>query len=286
MTATLPAPAHDRPARRARRGTRTGVPWLALAVLLAFALAVAWPGALAPQDPFAENIAQRLSPPSTAHLFGTDELGRDLFSRVVHGARASLLTALGALGFAIGLGLLIGLPAGYLGGATDRLLMAAVDVLLALPSLLISLIVVSGLGTGRANLALAVGLASVPALARVTRAEVLRISTQPFVEAAHGYGLSRPRILLRHVLPHSRGPILALAALELATMVLSVSALSFLGYGAQPPDPEWGTLIAAGRSYFATSWWLTALPGAVLAVVVLALHRAGRALGATEVRPV
>ncbi|MGW7291939.1 ABC transporter permease [Streptomyces xiamenensis] len=268
---------------RQRRGA--AVPWAALAVLVLAVAAVLLPGVLAPQDPLAESIAERLAPPSAHHLFGTDELGRDLFSRVVHGARASLSTALGALAFAAGLGVLIGLAAGYLGGAVDRALMGVVDVLLALPSLLISLLIVSGLGTGQVNLAVAVGIASVPALARVTRAEVLRVSSQTFVEAAAGYGLSRRRILLRHVLPHARGPIVALGALELATMILSVSALSFLGYGAQPPDPEWGNLIAAGRTYFVTSWWLTALPGAVLAAVVLALHRLGRSLGAREGGP-
>ncbi|UED87831.1 ABC transporter permease [Streptomyces profundus] len=269
----------DRPRRSLRR---TGVPWLALAVLALVGAAALLPGLVAPADPFGENIAERLTPPSAEHLFGTDELGRDLLSRVVHGARASLATALLALALAFGLSLAIGLAAGFLGGLVDRVLMAGVDVLLALPSLLISLLVVSGLGTGPVNLAAAVGIASVPALARVTRAEVLRVSSRTFVEAAGGFGLARHRVLLRHVLPHARGPITALAALELATMVLSVSALSFLGYGAQPPDPEWGNLIAGGRDHFATSWWLTTLPGAVLACAVLALHRVGRALGATE----
>ncbi|MET9555589.1 ABC transporter permease [Streptomyces sp. NPDC006645] len=241
---------------------------------------------MAPRDPLAQDVAQRLRPPSTQHLFGTDELGRDLFSRVIHGAQASLSIALLALVFALGLSVLIGLTAGYFGGAADRVLMAAVDVLLALPSLLLSLLIVSGLGTGPVNLAVAVGIASVPALARVTRAEVLRVSAATFVEAARGFGLPRRRILARHVLPHARGPVTALGALELATIVLSVSALSFLGYGTQPPDPEWGSLIAGGRDHFATAWWLTTLPGAVLAVVVLALHRVGRMRGASEAGPV
>ncbi|RMI31603.1 ABC transporter permease [Streptomyces triticirhizae] len=268
---TAPAPAATR-----RRAT---APWPALLVLAAVGLAALLPELLAPHDPFTQNVTERLAGPTATHPFGTDELGRDLLSRVVHGTRATLVTALLALAFAFGLSLLVGLAAGYLGGLVDRVLMAGVDVLLALPSLLISLLIVSGLGTGPGNLAVAVGIASVPALARVTRAEVLRVSSQPFVEAAAGFGVARHRVLPRHVLPHARGPISALAALELATMVLSVSALSFLGYGTQPPDPEWGTLIAGGRDYFATAWWLTTLPGAVLACVVLALHRLGRAVG-------
>ncbi|MEV3874838.1 ABC transporter permease [Streptomyces sp. NPDC049906] len=274
MTLVLPSAARHR--------TRAGTPRVALAVLGLAAAAALLPRVVAPRDPFAQDVSARLRPPSTAHPFGTDELGRDLFSRVVLGTQASLGVALLALAFAFSLSVLVGLVAGYFGGPLDRALMAAVDVLLALPSLLVSLLVVSGLGTGPVQLALAVGIASVPALARVTRAEVLRVSGQTFVEAANGFGLSRPRVLVRHVLPHARGPVTALAALELASIVLSVSALSFLGYGTQPPAPEWGNLIAGGRDHFATAWWLTTLPGAVLALVVLALHRVGRVLGASK----
>lgn len=258
------------------------VPWAAVAVLVPVGLAALFPRFLAPEDPFAEDVSRRLLPPSAEHLFGTDELGRDLLSRVVQGAQTTLTTALLALGFALVLSLLIGVLAGYFGGLVDRALMAVVDVLLALPSLLISLLIVFALGAGPVNLAVAVGIASVPAFARVTRAEVLRVSSQSFVEAARGYGLPLRRVLVRHVLPHARGPITALSALELATIVLSVSALSFLGYGARPPNPEWGNLIAEGRAHFTTAWWLTALPGAVLVCLVLALHRVGRIIGARE----
>ncbi|MEV0334362.1 ABC transporter permease [Nocardia sp. NPDC050717] len=265
-----------------RLGDRIAIPFWSVAVLVLVAAAAAFPGVIAPRGPLEVDVSQRLRAPGWEHLFGTDELGRDQFSRVVHGAQASLSTALVALVFAFGLSILLGLCAGYLGGIVDRVLMSVVDVLLALPHLLISLLIVAGLGAGATNIAIAIGIASVPAFTRITRAEVLRVSSHSFVEAAAGYGLSRVRILWRHVLPHARGPITALAALELAGMVLSVSALSFLGYGTKPPAPEWGTLIAEGRNHFATAWWLTVLPGAVLAVVVLALHRAGRGLGAAE----
>lgn len=265
-----------------RFGHRSTTPYWSAAVLAVVAVAAVFPGVIAPDAPLRVDVSQRLQAPGWQHLFGTDELGRDQFSRVVHGAQASLSTALLALVFAFGLSIVLGLCAGYLGGIVDRALMAVVDVLLALPHLLISLLIVAGLGAGATNIAIAIGIASVPAFTRITRAEVLRVSSQTFVEAAAGYGLSRLRILARHVLPHARGPITALAALELASMVLSVSALSFLGYGTKPPAPEWGTLIAEGRNHFATAWWLTVLPGAVLAAVVLALHRAGRALGVSE----
>lgn len=262
--------------------SRSAVPWVAVIVLVIVGVAAAFPSVLAPTGPLDADISQRLLHPSVQHPFGTDEVGRDQFSRVVHGAQVSLSIALLALVFAFGLSVIIGLLAGYLGGTVDRALMAFVDVLLALPSLLIALLIVSGLGAGPANIAIAIGIASVPAFARVTRAEVLRVSSHTFVEAAGGYGFPRYRILWRHVLPHAKGPITALVALELASMVLSVSALSFLGYGTKPPDPEWGNLIASGRSHFATAWWLTVLPGAVLAVFVLALHRVGRAFGRAE----
>ncbi len=262
---------------------RVAIPLWSLATLVLTAVTAAFPEFIAPGDPLAVDVSQRLLAPGLEHLFGTDALGRDQFIRVVHGAQTSLSTALLALTFAFGLSVILGLCAGYLGGTVDRVLMTVVDVLLALPHLLISLLIVAGLGVGATNIAIAIGVASVPAFTRITRAEVRRVSSQPFVEAAAGYGLSRIRILWRHVLPYARGPITALAALELASMVLSVSALSFLGYGTKPPAPEWGTLIAEGRDHFATGWWLTVLPGAVLAVVVLALHRAGRTLGTSEV---
>lgn len=265
------------------RTRRRGSARYGAAAFLALAgFAALFPGVVAPRDPLDVDVSRRLLSPSLEYPFGTDELGRDQLIRVVHGAQASLSTALLALVFAFGLSILIGLLAGYLGGTVDRVLMAGVDVLLALPSLLISLLIVSGLGAGPVKLAAAIGIASVPAFARVTRAEVLRVSSQTFVEAAGGYGLPRHRILWRHVLPHAKGPITALAALELASMVLAVSALSFLGYGTKPPDPEWGNMIAAGRDHFATAWWLTVLPGAVLAGVVLALHRVGRTPGLSE----
>jgi peptide/nickel transport system permease protein len=264
---------------RLRRG---GFPYLAVSIVLLAALAAVAPAALTPYDPLAESIAERLLPPSFIHPFGTDDLGRDLLSRVVYGAWASLSTATLALGFALVASVAVGLAAGYLRGPTDRALMGVIDVLLAVPSLLISLLVVSGLGAGAFEIALAVGIASVPAFARLTRAEVLRVSSETYVEAARGFGLGRVRVLVRHVLPRACGPLAALSALEFAAIVLSVSVLSFLGYGVQPPTPEWGSLIAQGRDHFATAWWLISLPGLVLTVVVVAVHRIGAVLGASR----
>ncbi|MDQ1103001.1 ABC transporter permease [Nocardioides zeae] len=254
----------------------TRLPWAAGAVLVLLAAFALAPQLFAPEGPYAEDIAQRLQAPSASHPFGTDELGRDLLARVVHGTRTTLGTSLLALAVATTLALAVGGVAGYVRGRTDRVLMLGVDALLALPALLVSLLIVFALGSGTLALALAVGLASVPAFARLTRAEVLRVDTQPFTEAARAFGVPGRVVLARHVLPHTVRPLVALAAVELAAILLTVSVLGFLGYGATPPHPEWGTLVAEGRRYFVTAWWLTALPGIVLVVLVLSLHRVGR----------
>ena len=261
-----------------RKTSLNQLPVIAVVVLGVFCAAALFPQFFASEGPFAEDVTRRLQPPSWEHPFGTDELGRDLLSRVVHGTRTTLGTSLLALAIASAIAVSVGIVAGYLRSVTDRVLMLFIDVLLALPTLLVSLLIIFALGAGTVNLALAVGLASVPPFARVTRAEVLRVSAEPFVEAARANGVNPIRILVRHVLPHATRPVIALATLELASIVLAVSVLSFLGYGTTPPNPEWGNLISEGRGYFSTAWWLTGLPGAVLVAFVLALHRLGRSL--------
>jgi peptide/nickel transport system permease protein len=197
---------------------------------------------------------------------------------VVHGAGLSLQATILAVGVGLVAGSAIGLLAGFVGRWVDEALMRGVDVLLAVPSLLLSLALVTALGFGTVKIAVAVGVGTVASFARVMRSEVLRVRTSGYVEAAQSCGVRWYGVLGRHVLPNAYGPVLVLATLEFGVAVLAVSALSFLGYGAPPPAPEWGSLVAEGRNYLATAWWLTALPGLTVALTVLAAGRVARAL--------
>lgn len=255
-------------------------PGLVLSVLALALVAVAAfrPGLLAGGDPLRTAPAENFRPPGAAHWFGTDELGRDVFTRVVHGASLSLRATLIAVAVALVVGGLVGLAAGFVGRWVDDLLMRVVDVLLSIPSLFLSLALVTALGYGTVKVAVAVGLANVADFARVMRSEVLRVRQAVYVEAARGSGSRWPAVLGRHVLPNAAGPVVVLATLQVGAAILAVSALSFLGFGAPPPAPEWGTLISAGRNYLGNAWWLTTLPGLTIAATVLATNRVARAL--------
>ena len=248
--------------------------WLVLALVV---VAAAFPGLLTSVDPL-RNTGVRLSPPSGAHLFGTDNLGRDLFARVVHGTAESVRAVLIAVAVGLAVGSLIGLIAGFVGRWVDDVLMRIIDVLLAVPTLLISLAFIAALGFGTVNIAVAVGIGNIASFARVMRSEVLRIKGTAFVEATTFAGIGRLRVLTRHVLPNAAGPVLVLATLELGLALLNVSALSFLGFGTPPPAPEWGSLVAAGRDYLLAAWWMATLPGLVITATVLSANRIARSL--------
>jgi peptide/nickel transport system permease protein len=289
---TLPAPSGspvEEPAQLRRpRGDGFGHalrfflrrPGLLLSIVVVGLVVVAafWPSLFSGRDPLLGVPTQRFAAPSGGHWFGTDELGRDLFTRVVHGAALSLKATLIAVAVAFVVGGGIGLVAGFVGRWVEDILMRVVDVLLAIPALFLSLALVTALGYGTVKVAVAVGLASVAGFARVMRAEVLRVRQAVFVEAARISGARWYAVLLRHVLPNALGPVLVLATLDFGTAILAVSSLSFLGYGAAPPAPEWGTLIASGRNYLANAWWLSTLPGLTVAALVLATNRIARAL--------
>ncbi|MBO4253676.1 ABC transporter permease [Streptomyces griseorubiginosus] len=251
---------------------------LSVVVLVLVVLASFWPGLFTSQDPLKGVPAQNFRGPSAHHWFGTDELGRDVFSRVVHGAQLSLKATLIAVLVAFVVGGLLGVVAGFVGRWVDDVLMRFVDVLLSIPALFMSLALVTALGYGTVKVAVAVGIASVASFARVARAEVLRVRQAVFVEASRASGARWYSVLGRHVLPNAAGPVIVLATLDFGSSILAVSALSFLGYGAPPPAPEWGTLISDGRNYLANAWWLTALPGLAIAATVLATNRIARAL--------
>lgn len=251
---------------------------IAIIVLGLAALAALWPTLLTSVDPLTGNPADRLLPPGAEHLFGTDHLGRDVFARTVHGSAQTLSASLAAVAIGVGVGVVLGLLSGFFSGVVDAIFMRTVDVLQAVPGLLLSMAVITALGFGTLNVAVAVGVAAVPSFARLTRAEVIRWRSTEFVRAARADGLSAASVLARHILPQVRGPIGALLALEFGSAVLAVSALSFLGFGAPPPQPEWGLLVSEGRDFLAAAWWMTTFPGLVVAAVVLAANRLSHAV--------
>jgi len=256
---------------------RPGLVLSAVVIALVLLAAVA-PAVFTGQDPIAGVPAERLRGPSLSHLFGTDETGRDVFARVVHGAALSLRATVIAVLVALVSGAALGLLAGFRGGWPDSVVMRVIDVVQAVPAILLSLALVTALGFGTTNVAIAVGVSNLAAFARLMRAEVLRVRSGAFVEAARASGVRWSGVLGRHVLPNALGPVLVLATLTFGTAVLEVSALSFLGFGATPPTPEWGALVAGGRGFLATAWWMTTFPGLTVAAVVLATNRLGRAL--------
>ncbi|WP_165369271.1 ABC transporter permease [Rhodococcus sp. Q1] len=258
-----------------RRNAVLVVSSIVLLLAVGFALV---PSVFASGDPLQGVPAEKLQGPSVAHWFGTDNLGRDVYTRVVHGAGLSLTATLVAVGIALVVGSLIGLLSGAVGGALDAALMRLVDVLLSIPALLLSLALVTALGFGTMNVAIAVGVSLVANFARVMRSEVLRVRKALYVEAAFACGARWHTVLRRHVLRNSYAPVAALAAVEFGMAVLAVSSLSFLGFGAVPPTPEWGSLISEGRNYLAAAWWMTTLPGLVIVAVVLSAHRVGHAI--------
>ncbi|WP_447946109.1 ABC transporter permease [Microbacterium lacticum] len=260
-------------------GARTLSRGLALPVLVIL-LALAWalfPALFTGQSP-TDTVAPSLQAPSAEHWFGTDATGRDLYARVVYGASQSIVGALVAVLVGLVVGTAMGLAAGAIGGAVDEVLMRVVDVLLAIPALLLSLSVVILLGFGTTSAAIAVGVTSIAVFARLARSRVVSVRVTDFVEAAYGSGGTFFGVLWRHILPNSLTPVIALAALQFGSAILQISTLGFLGYGAPPPTPEWGLLIAEGRNYVATAWWLTVLPGIVVVLVVLATNRLSQAL--------
>ena len=259
--------------QRLRRLSPTlALAWLVIAAAALWALVPGW---FAHQNPVVGQAGQQLLAPGLAHWLGTDALGRDLWARVVHGSVHSLSGAFLAVAVGLVAGTLIGLLAGATGGRVDDALMRLVDVLLAVPSLLLSLTIIILLGFGTINAAIAVGVASVAGFARLVRSEVVRVRRSDYVEAAFGSGGRFAAVLWRHVLPNSLTSVVALAALQFGSAILSISTLGFLGYGAPPPTPEWGLLIAEGRNYISTAWWMTTAPGLVVVAVVLAANRIG-----------
>ncbi|HDS1734698.1 ABC transporter permease [Pseudomonas sp. BP8] len=274
MTAiTAPLRPLSRP--RSKRLARPGLclAWTILALLL---LAVLLPGWLAPADPLWADARLAYQPPSTHFWLGTDENGRDVLSRLIHGTRPSLLIGLAATLVGLGLGTLLGLLAGLAPAWLDNLLMRGVDVLLAFPDLLLALVIITLFGQGTTNLILAVGIAAVPRYARLVRAQTLSIRHAGFVEAALTLGRRPSAVVLGHVLPNAVQPVLILALIGLGGAITAAAALSFLGFGAPPPAPEWGATMAVARNFMANAPWLMAWPALAISMTVVSISAIGR----------
>ncbi len=254
---------------------------LGLALVLAGALAASVPRALAPFDPVVQETANRLQPPlwrdpgGRLHLLGTDQLGRDILSRLVYGARVSLVIAVVAVAIAGSLGLALGLGAGYFRGWVDDVVMRAADVLLALPFILLAIALVAVLGPSTGTIIGVLGVTGWVATARVVRAQALSLRERDFVEAARAMGAGHGRVLARHLLPNALAPATVIAALEVGRMILLESALSFLSLGAPPPTPTWGGMLADGRVYLSSAWWLATFPGLAILSTVLGINLVG-----------
>ena len=276
QTTVVSAAEHEaaRPGRRRPRvGTMLAFAFVAFLVVAAFA-----PGLVQTHPPNAISAAEAFQPPSLAHWFGTDESGRDLYSRVVAGTGTSLLIGVTATFIGLLLGAALGVLASFGGRAADFGVSRLVEVLFAFPGLLLALLVIVVAGPGPVTATLAVGLSTAPGYARIIRGQLVAIRNAPFVESARVLGHAPARILARHVLPNALVPLLVLATLGIGQAIVWASALSYLGLGAQPPAAEWGAMLAAGRTYLATAWWMTVFPGLMIVGTTVATTVLGRAL--------
>ena len=265
-----------------RRRLRTERPaWIAAGFLLLLTLSAFAAPIVAPFDPLQQDLSALLQGPSWAHPFGTDELGRDLLSRVIFGSRISLATAAIAVTVAGTIGALSGLVAGYTEGVTGAVVMRFMDFLLAVPGILLAITVAAILGAGFGPATIAVTIVSIPAFARLARSSVLAIKQEEFVQSTKSAGAGHLYLMFRTILPNALSPLIVQASVAAATAVLLEAALSFLGLGTQPPDASWGTLLSTGKSYLRQSGWYSVLPGLVLTGTVLAIDTVGRALQRT-----
>ncbi len=245
--------------------------WVGLIVLVFFGLVIIFADQIAPVDPLAQNLAQRLKGPTELHIFGTDELGRDIFSRVVHGARISLPASFFVVAVSLVMGSLLGAAAGFAGGFIDEVIMRLADVTLAFPSVVLALAISAFLGPSLNNAIVAACIVLWPEYARLMRSQVIVIRSHEYVVAARSLGMREPSILLRYILPNAWTPLIIKAALDVGSIILLVSALSFLGLGVTPPAPEWGAMIALGRTKF-YNWWLATFPGIAILCVIMACN--------------
>ena len=260
---------------RRNRSSIVGMMLLGIIILLAvFANVIADYKTVAIQI----DMKNRLAPPSWQHIFGTDELGRDLFARIIHGARISLSIGFLAEMVALILGMVIGAVSGYYGGRLDNVIMRFMDIFMAIPSLLLSIAMVTAFGTSTLILVLAIAVAGAPSLSRVVRAQVMRAKEMEYVEAARALGANDFIIITRHIIPNIMSPIIVQVALDIAGCILTVSSLSYLGLGVPPPAPEWGAILSAGQTFIRDAWNVTVFPGLMIVLTIISLNLVGDGL--------
>ncbi len=251
---------------------------IGLTIILALILIAVFAPLIAPTSPSAQNLDIRLLPPSAEHWFGTDELGRDTFSRVVHGSRITLYIVLLVALIAAPVGLVVGTISGYFGGWIDTILMRLTDIFLSFPSLILALAFVAALGPGIENAIIAISLTAWPPIARLARAETLTVRSSDYISAIEIQGASAWRVIFRHVAPMCVSSVVVRITLNMAGIILTAAGLGFLGLGAQPPSPEWGAMLSTGRLYMFEQWWLTTMPGLAILIVSLAFNLFGDGL--------
>ncbi len=249
-----------------------------LGLLLIFVLLAVLAPMISPFDPLLQNISVSLTKPSAPYYFGTDKLGRDLLSRMLYGAQISIRSGMIVVLLAGSFGTLVGLVAGYLGGWVDEIWMRITDIFFAFPALILAMAIAGALGPSLTHALIAVAVVSWPVYARLIRGQVLSLRERDFVQAARSIGVRDWRIIWQHLLPNTLAPLLVQASFDMAGTILSVAGLSFIGFGAQPPTPEWGVMISEGRNYITTQWWLTAVPAIGILLLVAALNLVGDGL--------
>lgn len=261
-----------------RRMTRSLNISLGVSIILVVVLLAIFAPNLTPYDPERVTPSLRLQAPNEQYIFGTDDFGRDVFTRVAYGARLSLLVGFFSVTIAASIGIPLGMIGGYFGGRIDALLMRLTDVMLAFPGILLALAIVAILGRSLTNVMIAVGISAIPLYARMARGSTLSIKTIDYVVAAHAIGCAAPRILAQHIFPNILAPLIVIATNGIASAIIAGAALSFLGLGAQPPTPEWGIMLSEGRVYLRAAWWVTTFPGMAIMITVMAINLIGDGL--------
>lgn len=261
-----------------KRFSRNRLAFTGLLVIAALALVALTAPLVSPYDPTSINVHKVLNPPSWAHPFGTDELGRDVLTRMIWGSRVSLKVGFVAVGIAITIGTLVGALAGYYGGKVDAMLMRFVDIMLAFPTLFLILAVIAILEPSIATIMIIIGLTGWMSVARLVRAEFLSLRERDFIAAARAAGAGDSRLIFRHILPNALAPVFVSATFGIAGAILTESGLSFLGLGVQPPDPSWGNILTAGKDNITVAWWLSLFPGIAILITVLSYNLVGEGL--------